>query len=96
MLFRSDIVKNNDLSKSEREFRRMEGMICYMTLTERRNPTLLNANRRKRIAKGSGVTVTELNQMLNKFWQMQEMMKKFGKFQRMMAKRGGPPGMPGR
>ncbi|MEI7732762.1 MAG: signal recognition particle protein [Verrucomicrobiota bacterium] len=91
-----DIVKNNDLSKSEREFRRMEGMICSMTLTERRNPTLLNANRRKRIAKGSGVTVTELNQMLNKFWQMQEMMKKFGKFQRMMAKRGGPPGMPGR
>jgi signal recognition particle subunit SRP54 len=50
---------------------------------------LLNAKRRQRIAKGSGVTVTELNTMLNKFAQMQQMMKKMGKFQKMMAKMGG-------
>ena len=67
----------------------MEAMICAMTLQERRNPHLLNAKRRQRIAKGSGVTVTELNTMLNKFAQMQQMMKKMGKFQKMMARMSG-------
>jgi signal recognition particle subunit SRP54 len=56
-------------------------------------PAILNAKRRIRIAKGSGVSVTELNTMLNKFGQMQQMMKKMGKFQKMMAKMGG--GLPG-
>jgi signal recognition particle subunit SRP54 len=51
----------------------------------RGNPHLLNARRRQRIAKGSGVSVTELNTMLNKFAGMQQMMKQMGKFQRMMA-----------
>jgi len=87
------LKKQGDLSKQEKEFKHMEGMICAMTLQERRNPALLNAKRRIRIAKGSGVSVTELNTMLNKFGQMQQMMKKMGKFQRMMAKMGG--GLPG-
>jgi len=69
----------------------MEGMICAMTIEERRNPTILNAKRRQRIAKGSGVSVTELNTMLNRFNQMQQMMKKFNKFQKMMAKMGKTP-----
>jgi len=64
-------------------------MICAMTPQERRNPHILNARRRQRIAKGSGVSVAELNTMLNRFAQMQQMMKKMGKFQRMMAKMGG-------
>jgi signal recognition particle subunit SRP54 len=64
-----------------------------MTPKERKNPAILNAKRRIRIAKGSGVSVTELNTMLNKFGQMQQMMKKMGKFQKMMAKMGG--GLPG-
>jgi signal recognition particle subunit SRP54 len=85
----AEAIKNTDLSKQEKEFRHMEAMICAMTLQERRNPHLLNAKRRQRIAKGSGVTVTELNTMLNKFTQMQQMMKKMGKFQKMMAKMGG-------
>jgi signal recognition particle subunit SRP54 len=67
----------------------MEAMICGMTPQERRNPHILNARRRQRIARGSGVTVTELNTMLNKFAQMQQMMKKMGKFQKMMARMGG-------
>jgi signal recognition particle subunit SRP54 len=72
----------------------MEAMICGMTPKERQNPAILNAKRRMRIAKGSGVSVTELNTMLNKFGQMQQMMKKMGKFQKMMAKMGGSlPGM---
>jgi len=79
------------LSKQEAEFRHMEAMICAMTPQERRNPHLLNARRRQRIAKGSGVSVTELNTMLNRFAQMQQMMKKMGKFQRMMARMGSGP-----
>jgi signal recognition particle subunit SRP54 len=85
----SEVLKNNDLSKQEKEFRHMEAMICAMTLQERRNPHILNAKRRQRIAKGSGVTVAALNTMLNKFAQMQQMMKKMGKFQKMMARMGG-------
>lgn len=64
----------------------MDAMICSMTPLERERPQVLNASRRKRIAKGAGVTVTELNNMLNKFGQLQKMMKKMGKFQKMMGK----------
>ena len=89
----AEAIKNTDLSKQEKEFRHMEAMICAMTKQERGNPHILNAKRRQRIAKGSGVTVTELNTMLNKFGQMQQMMKKMGKFQKMMARMGGGPGL---
>ena len=90
----SEMMKSADLSKSEKEFKRMEGMICAMTPLERRNPQILNARRRQRIAKGSGVSVAELNTLLNRFGQMQQMMKKMGRFQKLMAKMGGPkPGM---
>ena len=67
----------------------MEGMICSMTPAERRAPNILNASRRRRVAAGSGVTTTELNTMLNKFYEMQSMMKKMGKMQKIMAKMGG-------
>ncbi|MDB6124513.1 MAG: ffh [Pedosphaera sp.] len=93
----SDMLKGADISKSEKEFKRMEALICAMTVKERRAPTILNASRRIRIAKGTGVHVSELNTMLNKFNQMQQMMKKMGKFQKMMMKKGGGlPGMFGR
>jgi len=91
----SELIKQQgNLSKQEKEFARMEAMICGMTLQERRSPQLLNAKRRIRIAKGSGVTVTEINTMLNKFNEMQQMMRKMGKMSKMMAKMGGAlPGM---
>jgi signal recognition particle subunit SRP54 len=85
----AEALKGADLSKQEKEFSHMEAMICGMTPQERRNPHILNARRRQRIAKGSGVSVTELNTMLNRFAQMQQMMKKMGKFQKMMARMGG-------
>jgi signal recognition particle subunit SRP54 len=91
----SEMLKTADMSKSEKEFRRMEGIICSMTLKERRTPQLLNARRRQRIAKGSGTSVAEVNNLLNRFTQMQQMMKKMGKFQKMMTKMGGGMGMPG-
>lgn len=96
----AEVLKQTDMSKQEKEFKRMEGMICGMTFEERRKPQILNASRRKRIAKGSGVSVAELNTLLNRFTQMQQMMRKMGKFQKMMAKMGGGggglPGMFGR
>jgi len=90
-----DMLKGADLSKSEKDFRRMEGMICAMTPLERRNPQILNARRRLRIAGGSGVKVSELNNLLQRFGQMQQMMKKMGKFQKMLGRMGGapPPGL---
>jgi signal recognition particle subunit SRP54 len=71
----------------------MEGIICAMTLQERQSPQILNAKRRIRIAKGSGVQVSEVNNLLNRFSQMQQMMKKMGKFQKMMSRMGGMPPM---
>ncbi len=82
-------IQPQEIAKQEKEMRRMEGMICAMTPQERRNPAILNARRRLRIAGGSGVKVTEVNTMLNKFAQMQQAMKKMGKLQKMMARMGG-------
>jgi signal recognition particle subunit SRP54 len=67
----------------------MEAMICAMTPEERNRPQILNAKRRQRIAKGSGVRVAELNNLMNRFGQMQKMMRKMGKMQKMMGKMGG-------
>jgi signal recognition particle subunit SRP54 len=93
----AEMLKGADMTKSEREFKRFEAMICGMTRQERRHPQILNASRRKRIAKGSGVQVVELNNLLNRFGQMQQMMKKMGKFSKMMGRMGGGlPGMLGR
>ena len=89
----SDMLKGADMGKQQKEFKRMEGIICAMTPLERRTPQILNAKRRLRIANGSGVKVTDVNNLLNKFNQMQQMMKKMGKFQKMMARAGGLPRM---
>ena len=85
----ADMMKGADLSKGEKEFRRMEGILCAMTPGERKSPQLLNAKRRQRIAKGSGVNVAEVNNVLRRFDEMKEMMKKLGKLQKMMGKFGG-------
>jgi signal recognition particle subunit SRP54 len=92
----AEALKTTDLSKQAKEFKRMEAIICAMTPQERRSPQILNAKRRIRIAKGSGVQVSEVNYLLNRFSQMQQMMKKMGKLQKMMARMGHPPSMPRR
>ncbi len=56
-----------------------EAIILSMTVKERRNPEIIKATRKKRIAAGAGVQVSEVNQLLNQFGMMQKMMKKFGK-----------------
>jgi signal recognition particle subunit SRP54 len=94
MLPGGDQITSEQLDQQQKEFKRMEGIICAMTPQERRNPNLLNAKRRIRIANGSGVKVAEVNTVMNKFAQMQQMMKKFGKMQKMMGRMGGKiPGM---
>src|SRR5699024_3764557 len=72
----------------EREFDRIEAMVRSMTRFERTHPKQINGSRRARIAKGSGVSVSEVNQLLERFGQAQKMMKQ-------MARGGGVPGMPG-
>jgi signal recognition particle subunit SRP54 len=89
----AEMLKGADMGKQERDFRRMEGIICAMTPKERQSPQILNARRRIRIAKGSGVQVAEVNNLLNRFGQLQQMMKKMGKFQKAMARMGGMPPM---
>ncbi len=65
-----------DLKVDDKEFVRIEAMICSMTDAERRNPKLLNASRRVRIAKGSGTTVQQINQFMKSYEMTQKMMKK--------------------
>jgi signal recognition particle subunit SRP54 len=71
----------------EREIDRTEAIIRSMTPAERRQPKLLNGSRRLRIAKGSGMTVTDVNSLVNRFEQASKMMKTVAK--------GGVPQMPG-
>ena len=59
----------------DKEIARIEAMICSMTLEERRNPKVLNASRRIRIANGSGTTVQQLNKFMKTFEMTQKMMK---------------------
>ena len=65
-----------DLKVDDKEFIRIEAMICSMTKQERKNPRILNASRRVRIAKGSGTTVQQINQFMKTFEMTQKMMKK--------------------
>ena len=70
--------KIKDLKVDDNEFNRIEAIICSMTLKERRNPKILNASRRKRIAAGSGTKVQEINKFMESFELTQKMMKKIG------------------
>ena len=73
---------------------RQEAVILSMTPKERRNPKLLNASRRKRIAAGSGTSVQDVNRVLKQYKQMSTMMKKAGKMGNRGLLGGGlPPGM---
>ncbi len=84
---------------ADKQMARTEAIIKSMTIQERRKPEILNGNRRKRIADGSGVKIMEVNQLLKQFQQMQQMMKmmKGGGAKKMMRQmeamqsRGGMP-----
>ena len=72
----------------EREIDRIQAIIQSMTPAERANPKLIDGSRRARIAKGSGRQVSDVNQLVDRFFEARKMMMQ-------MAKGGGMPGMPG-
>ena len=67
--------KLKDVEVDENAMKKPEAIICSMTMKERRNPSILNASRRKRIAAGAGVQVQDVNALMRQFEQMQKMMK---------------------
>lgn len=75
----------------DKVFKRQEAIILSMTPRERRNPDIIKASRKKRIANGCGLTVQEVNKLLKQYDQMADMMKKVKK----MGKRGLFGGLPG-
>jgi signal recognition particle subunit SRP54 len=96
------MLKGNDLD--ERQLKRVEAIICSMTLRERDNHQIINLSRRNRIAKGSGTRPNDVNRMLKQFSQMRKMMKKMSRFggderramqslQSMLPGGAAPPGL---
>ena len=73
----SKAVSDADIEKSEKEFRQMEAIIQSMTLEERRNPSILNASRRKRISAGCGQPVSKINSLIKKYEDAKKLMKQF-------------------
>jgi len=79
----------------EKKLARIEGIIYSMTPKERNNPKLLNPSRKNRIAKGSGVDISEVNRLVKQFEQMKELMKKMGGKGKRGRGMGGIGGMMG-
>ncbi len=71
------LAKSISPEEAEKSLTRTEAIINSMTMKERRHPKILNASRKRRIARGSGVTVQEVNQLLKQFREMQKIMKQF-------------------
>jgi signal recognition particle subunit SRP54 len=67
------------LQIDERKLKRMEAIILSMTPEERRNPDIIDGSRKRRIARGSGTTVQEVNQLLRQFKAMRDTMKRLAK-----------------
>jgi signal recognition particle subunit SRP54 len=86
----------------EKQFGRVEAILCSMTPKERQQPKIIDGSRRRRMAEGSGTTLQDVNQILRQFEQMQKMMKQVSgmagkaggmkQLQRMVQQRGGRPG----
>ena len=92
-------VKASELESmvDEKQMKQMEAIVLSMTLKERRNPKLLNPQRKNRIAKGAGVDIAVVNRFIKQFEQSQKMMKQFGGGgkRRGFGGMGGFPGMKG-
>lgn len=94
------MAKQVDPEKQEREFKKLEAIILSMTLQERRNHEIIDGSRRRRIAKGSGTAVEDVNRLLKQFIEMRKMMKQLmkmgpGMLGGLMGGAGGLGGMSG-
>ena len=79
--------KLKDVDIDDKEFDKIEAIICSMTKKERKDPKILNASRRKRIANGSGTQVHDINKFMESFEMTQKMMKQMqnkGQMKKMM------------
>lgn len=83
-------LKNQGLSVDGSEITKVDAIINSMTKAERNNPQIINGSRRRRIARGSGTSVGDVNQLLKQFQQMKKMMQQMNK----RGKRGGMPALP--
>ena len=70
-------VSDSEIERGEREFKEMEAIIYSMTLEERRNPSILNDSRRRRIAAGCGQPVSKINSLIKKYEDTKKLMKQF-------------------
>lgn len=75
-----------NLSVDEKQFQRIEAVITSMTPAERRQPSIINSSRRRRIARGSGTTVQDVNRLLTQFSQMQRLFKQMGSLEKKRLK----------
>jgi len=66
----------NNLANEENELKKYEAIISSMTIEERKNPYIINGSRRKRIARGSGTQINEINRLLKQFFKLKEILKK--------------------
>ncbi|MDU5095637.1 MAG: signal recognition particle protein [Peptostreptococcus anaerobius] len=84
-----------DIEKGKKELKKTKAIIQSMTVKERRNPSILNASRKKRIARGSATTVADVNRLIKQFNEMKKMMKMFQSGNMMgKMKKGGFPKLP--
>lgn len=90
-------IKNDDIDKGEIELKKVEVIISSMTTRERSKPDIINASRKRRIARGSGTEVQDINRLLKRFDEMRKVMKQFGNKKNMKKKRRSPmfPGFMG-
>lgn len=83
-----DLTKQMPADLTEKQMKRVEAIISSMTRDERHEPDLLNASRKRRVAKGSGTSVQEINQLLTQFREAQKMMKQLSSNPRMRMMNG--------
>ena len=83
-------MKQQGLSVDDNQLTKVDAMINSMTIEEREKPQIINGSRRKRIARGSGTTVRDVNQLLKQFKQMKKMMQQFSKGRGRMKMPGFP------
>jgi signal recognition particle subunit SRP54 len=79
----------NNLQIDDKQISHVEAIIKSMTKEEKSQPEIINASRRKRIAKGSGTSVPEVNRLLKQFEDMKKMMKQMAGMQQKGKKKGG-------
>ena len=84
-----------DMDEGEKSLKRVEAIILSMTKEERANPALINPSRKKRIARGAGVDIGEVNRLVKQFDQMKKMMKQMPGLMGGGKRKGGFGGLGG-